>query len=129
MAIALAIFKAVAAAFTVAPWLRTTAFVLIAFSFGFVRGCNTGRSWAKQPEPTKIERPIRRPILPWREAEVQPVPDPISTPILPQLPPIIEAATVPVAKPAAVQPVQRAANCSNGQCGPVQRRGFFGRWR
>ena len=126
MAIALAIFQALGAAFTVAPWLRTTAFVLIAFSFGFVRGCNTGKSWAKQPEPARIVRPERRPILPWRQAEVQPVPDPISTP---QLPPIIEAATVPVAKPAAVQPVQRAANCAGGQCGPVQRRGFFGRWR
>ena len=119
MAIALAIFQALGAAFTVAPWLRTTAFVLIAFSFGFVRGCNTGKSWAKQPEPARIVRPERRPILPWRQAEEA----------KPQLPPIIEAATVPVAKPAAVQPVQRAANCAGGQCGPVQRRGFFGRWR
>jgi len=89
MAIALAIFKAVAAAFTVAPWLRTVAFVLIAFSFGFVKGCNTGKSWAKQPEPARVVRPERPKILPWRQAEV------------PQMPAVIEAATVPVAKPSA----------------------------
>jgi hypothetical protein len=117
MAAAAAILKAVAAAFTVAPWLRTTAFVLIAFGFGFIKGCNTGRSWAKQPEPAKVERPIRRPILPWRQAEV------------PQLPAVIEAATVPVV-PAQTKQTQRpaAANCANGQCGPM-RRGLFGRWR
>ena len=124
MAIAMAILQGLGAAFTVAPWLRTIAFVLIAFSFGFVKGCNTGKSWAKGPEPTKIERPIRRPILPWRQAEV-PVPDPISTPILPQLPPIIEAATVPQTKQS--QRVQ-AGNCANGQCSTGTRRGIFG-WR
>ena len=116
MAIFAAIAQAALAAFTVAPWLRTVVFVLAAFGFGFVKGCNTGRSWAKQPEPPRVVRPERKPILPWRQAEV------------PQLPAIIEEATVPVV-PAQTKQTQRAANCANGQCGPAQRRGLFGRWR
>jgi len=127
MAVALAILKAIVAAFSVSPWLRTTAFVLIAFSFGFVKGCNTGRSWAKQPEPPRVVRPERKPILPWRQAEVQPGPDPISTPALPELPPMIEAATVPTVKKSLT--VQAAGNCANGSCSTGLRRGLFGRWR
>jgi hypothetical protein len=116
MATAAAILKALAAAFTVAPWLRTAVLVLAAFGFGFIKGCNTGRSWAKQPEPPRVVRPERKPILPWRQAEV------------PQLPAIIEEATVPVV-PAQTKQTQRAANCAGGSCGTVQRRGLFGRWR
>ena len=125
MAIIAAIAQAALAAFTVAPWLRTIVFVLIAFSFGFVKGCNHGKAVAKGIEQPRVERPIRRPILPWRQSEV-PVPDPISTPILPQLPPIIEAATVPV-QAKQTQRVQ-AGNCAGGNCSTGTRRGFFG-WR
>jgi hypothetical protein len=116
MAIFAAIAQAALAAFTVAPWLRTTAFVLIAFSFGFVKGCNTGRSWAKQPEPARVVRPERPKILPWRQAEV------------PQLPAVIEEATVPVV-PVQAKQTQRAANCAGDNCSTGVRRGLFGRWR
>jgi len=127
MTTAFAILKAFAAAFSVSPWLRTTAFVLIAFSFGFVKGCNTGRSWAKQPEPARVVRPERRPILPWRQAEVQPVPDPISTPVLPELPPIADQ-FVDANKMVGPKPKHAVSACGPNGCAPM-RRGLFGRWR
>jgi len=122
MATAAAIAQAALAAFTVAPWLRTVVFVLAAFSFGFVKGCNTGRSWAKQPEPARVVRPERKPILPWRQAEV------------PQLPAVIEAATVPVV-PVQTKQTQQGTVCVD--CRPTAqkratnyvRRGVFGRFR
>jgi len=115
MATAAAILKALAAAFTVAPWLRTVVFVLAAFGFGFIKGCNTGRSWAKQPEPARVVRPERPKILPWRQAEA------------PQLPAIIEEATVPVAKPAATVCVD-CPKPAQKQSTNYTRRGIFG-WR
>jgi len=115
MAIFAAIAQAALAAFTVAPWLRTAVMVLAAFGFGFIKGCNTGRSWARQPEPPRVVRPERKPILPWRQAEV------------PQLPAIIEEATVPVV-PAQTKQTQRASACGPNGCAPM-RRGLFGRWR
>jgi hypothetical protein len=122
MATAAAILKAVAAAFTVAPWLRTTAFVLIAFSFGFIKGCNTGRSWAKQPEPPRVVRPERPKILPWRQAEAEPA--------LPQLPPIADRFVEPTKTiPVQTKQTQRAANCAGESCSTGVRRGLFGRWR
>jgi hypothetical protein len=115
MATAAAILKAFAAAFTVAPWLRTVVFVVIAFCFGFVKGCNTGKSWAKQPEPARVVRPERPKILPWRQVEV------------PQLPAVIEAATVPVAKPSATACVDCRPAAQERATNYV-RRGIFG-WR
>lgn len=116
MTTAFALLKAFAAAFSMSPWLRTTAFVLIAFSFGFVKGCNTGRSWAKAPEATKVVRPERKPILPWREAEA------------PQMPKVVESFTVPVAKPSATACVDYRQPAAKRPASYV-RRGIFGRFR
>jgi len=121
MATAAAILKALAAAFTVAPWLRTVVFVLAAFGFGFIKGCNTGRSWAKQPEPTRVVRPERPKLLPWRNAEAEPT--------LPQLPPIADQFVEPnKMTPAQTKQTQRASACGPNGCAPM-RRGIFGRWR
>lgn len=107
----IAIYKAVAAAFTLAPWLRTVVFVLIAASFGFVNGCRMGRSWAKAPEPVKVEKTDNHPLRPWKDSSETP-----------KLPAKIEAATVPkVEKPAQVpkQSQLPARSCRIGIFGRV----------